>query len=170
MQPTLYSRRVTIQVYLFHAHTRVVWRSLKITLTQSKRRSTTYFSQHYSLKRSPRHSDTRSRRAGRTRLTVWSSTAVCCFYINNSNPRRFYYHTEYVHGEKRESHGGVKKTTSSLENCVGEIENVLIPLYPRICWGQLTNRETRVRAHGLPQCLLIKAWCWINKNSETRCV
>ena len=24
MQPTLYSRRVTIQVYLFHAHTRVV--------------------------------------------------------------------------------------------------------------------------------------------------
>ena len=24
MQPTLYSRRVTIQVYLFHVHTRVV--------------------------------------------------------------------------------------------------------------------------------------------------
>ena len=35
---------------------------------------------------------------------------------------------------------------------------VLIPLYPRICCGQLTNRETRVRAYGLPQCLLsIKA-------------
>ena len=35
---------------------------------------------------------------------------------------------------------------------------VLISLDPRICCGQLTNRETRVRAHGLPQCLLsIKA-------------
>ena len=48
---------------------------------------------------------------------------------------------------------------------------VLIPLYPQICCGQLTNQETRVRAHGLPQCLLsIKAWCWINKNSGTLCV
>ncbi|CAH3113759.1 unnamed protein product, partial [Porites lobata] len=31
--------------------------------------------------------------------------------------------TEHVHGGRREFHGGVKKTTSSLENCVGEIEN-----------------------------------------------
>ena len=30
--------------------------------------------------------------------------------------------------------------------------------FPRICCGHLTNRETRVRAHSLPQCLLsIKA-------------
>ena len=34
--------------------------------------------------------------------------------------RRFYYHKEYVHGGRREFHGGVKKTTSSLENCVCE--------------------------------------------------
>ena len=31
--------------------------------------------------------------------------------------------TQHVHGGRRESHGGVKKTTSSLENCVGEFEN-----------------------------------------------
>ena len=34
--------------------------------------------------------DTRSKRARRTRLTDWSSTAVCCFYVNNSTTRRFY--------------------------------------------------------------------------------
>ena len=50
-------------------------------------------------------------------------TAVCCFYDNNSIVRRFYYHTEHVRGGRREVHGGVKKTTSSFENCVGEIEN-----------------------------------------------
>ena len=37
--------------------------------------------------------------------------------------RRFFYHTKHVHGGRREFHGGVKKTTPSLENCVGEIEN-----------------------------------------------
>jgi len=31
--------------------------------------------------------------------------------------------TEYVHGGRREFYGGVKKTTSSFENCVSEIEN-----------------------------------------------
>ena len=31
--------------------------------------------------------------------------------------------TERVHGGRREFHGGVKKTTSSLENRVGENEN-----------------------------------------------
>ena len=31
--------------------------------------------------------------------------------------------TQYVHGERREFQGGVKKTTSRLENCVDEIEN-----------------------------------------------
>ena len=31
--------------------------------------------------------------------------------------------TEHVHDGRREVHGGVKKTTSSFENCVGEIEN-----------------------------------------------
>ena len=30
---------------------------------------------------------------------------------------------QHVHGGRREFHGRVKKTTSSLENCVGEIEN-----------------------------------------------
>ena len=65
----------------------------------------------------------RSRRARRTRLTVWSPTAVCCFYVNKSTARRFYYHIQHVHGGRREFHGRVKKTTSSLENCVGEIEN-----------------------------------------------
>ena len=70
-----------------------------------------------------RHSGTRSRRARRTWLTVWSPTAVCCFYVNNSTARRFYYHIQHVHGGRREFHGRVKKTTSSLENCVGEIEN-----------------------------------------------
>ena len=69
-----------------------------------------------------------------------------CFYVNNSTARRFYYHTEHVHGGRREFHGDrVKKTTSSLETCVGEIENgnykVLSPLYPRIYCGQLTNRD-----------------------------
>ena len=44
-------------------------------------------------------------------------------YVNNSTARRFYYHTEHVHGGRREFHGRVTKTTSSLENCVGEIEN-----------------------------------------------
>ena len=33
------------------------------------------------------------------------------------------YHTEHVHGGRREFHGGVKKKTSSLEICVGEIKN-----------------------------------------------
>ena len=67
-----------------------------------------------------------------------------CFYVNNSTAGRFYYHTEHVHGGRREFHGDrVKKTTSSLETCVGEIENgnykVLSPLYPLIYCGQLTN-------------------------------
>ena len=47
-----------------------------------------------------------------------------CFYVNNRTARRFYYHTEHVHGGRREFHGDrVKKTTSSLETCVGEIAN-----------------------------------------------
>ena len=47
-----------------------------------------------------------------------------CFYVNNSTACRFNYHTEHVHGARREFHGDrFKKTTSSLENCVGEIEN-----------------------------------------------
>ena len=69
-----------------------------------------------------------------------------CFYVNNSTAGRFYYHTEHVHGGRRQFHGHqVKKTTSSLETCVGEIENgnykVVSPLYPRIYCGQLTNRD-----------------------------
>ena len=44
-------------------------------------------------------------------------------YVNNSSTRGFYYHKEHVHGGRREFHGGVTKTTSSLENSVGEIEN-----------------------------------------------
>ena len=40
-------------------------------------------------------------------------------YVNNSTARRFYYHTDHVHGGRRDFHGGVTKTTSSLENCVG---------------------------------------------------
>ena len=47
----------------------------------------------------------------------------CCFYVNNSIARIFYYHTKHFHGGRREFHGGVKNTTSSLENYVGEIEN-----------------------------------------------
>ena len=59
-----------------------------------------------------------------TQLTVWSSTAVCCFYDNNSIACRFYYHTEHVYDGRREVHGVVKKTTLSFsENYVGEIEN-----------------------------------------------
>ena len=98
-------------------------------LTLSKRRSTTYFSQHYSVKRRPSLVICVSSllwhplSALSGWLTVWSSTAVCCFYVNNSIARRFNYHTEHVHGERREFHEGVKKTTSSLENCVHEIEN-----------------------------------------------
>ena len=57
----------------------------------------------------------RSRRARGTRLTVGSPTAVCCFYVNTSTARRFYYHIQYVHGGRREFHGRVKKTTSSLQ-------------------------------------------------------
>ena len=34
-------------------------------------------------------------------------------YVNNSTARRFYYHTEHVHGGRREFHGGVKKTKAS---------------------------------------------------------
>ena len=30
--------------------------------------------------------------------------------------------SEHVHGGRREFHGGVKKTASRVENCVGEIE------------------------------------------------
>ena len=37
--------------------------------------------------------------------------------------RRFHHQTEHFHGGRREVHGGVKKTTSSFKNCVGEIEN-----------------------------------------------
>ena len=117
---------------------------------------------------SGRHSDTRSRRARRTWLTVWSPTAVCCFYVNNSTARRFYYHIEHVHGGRREFHGRVKKTTSSLETASvkSRMEGIDSTLPSRICCRQLTNRETRVWAHGSPQCLLsINAWCWINKNS-----
>ena len=122
-----FHERLQIQVYLFHADNRVVW-GLRWPNPRGDRRLTSpntirskgdppyWFA-------SGRHSDTRSRRARRTWLTVWSPTAVCCFYVNNSTARRFYYHTEHVHGGRREFHGGVKKTTSSLENCVGEIEN-----------------------------------------------
>ena len=167
MQPTLFSRRVTNQVYLLHAHNRVDWR-LRWPYPRGDRRltsSNTIRSKEPLASNPDRYFDTRSRRTRYTRLTVSSSKAVCCFYVNNSTARRFYYHTEHVHGGRREFHGGVKKTTSNLD--WNREWKVLIPLYPRICCCQLTNRETRVRAHGLLQCFLsIKAYCWIKKNSE----
>ena len=50
-------------------------------------------------------------------------------YVNNSIAHRFNYHTEHVHGGRREFHRRVKKTTSSLDNCVCEIENGKYSLY-----------------------------------------
>ena len=116
-----------IQVYLFHAHNRVVWR-LRWPYPRGDQRLTSPNTIQSngappSWSASARYFDTCSRRARHTRLAVWSSTAVCCFYVNNGTARGFYYHTEHVHGGRREFHGEVKKTTSSLENCVSEIEN-----------------------------------------------
>ena len=50
MQPKLFSRTVTNPSLPISCAQES---RLRITLTQSKRRSTTYFSQHYSLKRNP---------------------------------------------------------------------------------------------------------------------
>ena len=117
-----------IQVYLFHTHNRVAWR-LRRPYSRGDRRLTpppnTFWSNVASLQQSALvcYFDTRSRRARRTQLTVWSSTAACCFYDNNSIACRFYYHTEHVHDGRRKVHGGVKKTTSSFENCVSEVKN-----------------------------------------------
>ena len=50
--------------------------------------------------------------------------------MNNGTTRRFYYHTEHVHGGRREFHGGVKKTTSSLKTASvkSRMESVDSPL------------------------------------------
>ena len=104
--------------------------SFEITLALSERRSTTYFSQHYFVERSPSLVICVSSllwyplKEGSAYPTYGlkmhsRSTAVCWFYVNNSTARRFYYHTEHVHGGRREFHRGVK----SLENRVDKIEN-----------------------------------------------
>ena len=87
----------------------------------------TYFYQHYLVKLSPSLvigiSSSPSPAKGGLGTPELRSTAVCCFYVNNSIAHRFYYHTQYVHGGEQEFHRQVKKTTSSLENRVSEIEN-----------------------------------------------
>ena len=176
MQPTLYSRRVTIQVYLFHAHTRVVWRSLKITLTQSKRRSTTYFSQHYSVKGSPSllicvGVVTLTPAQGGLGVPDWrfeapqqfaASTSITAPHVDSiTTYSMFMVAGENSTEELKRQHQALK--TASVKS---RMEGIDSTLPSRICCSQLTNRETRVWAHGSPQCLLsINAWCWINKNS-----
>ena len=175
MQPTLYSRRVTIQVYLFHAHTRVVWRSLKITLTQSKRRSTTYFSQHYSVKGSPSPvisvSSSLCPAQGGLGVPDWrfeapqqfaASTSITAPHVDSiTTYSMFMVAGENSTEELKRQHQALK--TASVKS---RMEGIDSTLPSRICCSQLTNRETRVWAHGSPQCLLsINAWCWINKNS-----
>ena len=176
MQPTLYSRRVIIQVYLFHAHTRVVWRSLKITLTQSKRRSTTYFSQHYSVKGSPLPIDLRrvvtlTPAQGGLGVPDWrfeapqqfaASTSITAPHVDSiTTYSMFMVAGENSTEELKRQHQALK--TASVKS---RMEGIDSTLPSRICCSQLTNRETRVWAHGSPQCLLsINAWCWINKNS-----
>ena len=138
MQPTLFSRRVTHPSLPISCAQQS---HLKITLTLPKRRSTTYFSQHYLVERSPSlvfcvslflWQPLKEGKAYPTYgLNLHSrSTAVCWFYVNNSTARRFYYHTEHVHGGRREFQGGVKRPyqaskTASVKSRIESIDSTL---------------------------------------------
>lgn len=51
------------------------------------------------------------------KLCGWTEKKKC--KANNGTAHSFYYPTEHVHGGRWEFHGGLKNTTSSLENHVG---------------------------------------------------
>ena len=127
----------------------------------------------------------------RTRSTIWDSKEPCSLHcIHEGLQSKFTYFIRTIESfedsltqSKRRltiyfsQHYSVKGNPSLV------ISDQLGSPSARICCGQLTNQETRGRAHEarrasearrgearrgelIPQCLLsIKAWCWINKNS-----
>ena len=158
-----------IQVYLFHVHNRVVWRlrwpcprDLLLPtlfgptepLPSDLRQLVALTPAQGGLGVPDLRFEAPQQFAASTSITaphVDSITTYSMFMVAGENS------TE----ELKRQHQALK--TASVKS---RMEGIDSTLPSRICCSQLTNRETRVWAHGSPQCLLsINAWCWINKNS-----